>query len=87
MLFAAVVAASVPMLKLNNGVEMPAIAVGTWEYDGDYAQQSIAAALSVGKDAPVATALGRASSRKNGRPSLFSIFIAQSIMVARLFFY
>mmetsp|Transcript_33119 Transcript_33119/g.77444 ORF Transcript_33119/g.77444 Transcript_33119/m.77444 type:complete len:313 (-) Transcript_33119:37-975(-) len=42
------VVAAVPILKLNNGVEMPAVAVGTWQYDDKYAQQSIATALSVG---------------------------------------
>jgi len=37
-----------PMIKLNNGVEMPAVAAGTWQYDSDYAQQSVTAAFEAG---------------------------------------
>lgn len=49
MLFATTLAlAAMPLIKLNNGVEMPAVAAGTWQYTTDYAEQSAAAALSVG---------------------------------------
>ena len=37
-----------PTFSLNNGVLMPAVAAGTWQYDADYASQSVTAALSVG---------------------------------------
>jgi len=39
---------AIPTLKLNNGVEMPAVAAGTWQYDSDYAQQSVVSALTAG---------------------------------------
>ena len=39
---------AMPLIKLNNGVQMPAVAAGTWQYDADTAQQSVAAALSAG---------------------------------------
>ena len=38
----------VPDFTLNNGVKMPAIAAGTWEYDASYAEQSVSAALAAG---------------------------------------
>ena len=41
-------ATDVPDVTLNNGVQMPAIAAGSWEYDSDTAEQSVAAALEVG---------------------------------------
>lgn len=37
-----------PMIKLNNGVEMPAVAAGTWQYTTSYAMTAVTAALSVG---------------------------------------
>ena len=39
---------AVPLITLNNGVKMPAVAAGSWEYSSDTAEQSIAAALEVG---------------------------------------
>jgi diketogulonate reductase-like aldo/keto reductase len=39
---------SVPVITLNNGVKMPAVAAGTWQYTTDYAEKSVAAALQVG---------------------------------------
>ena len=35
-------------VTLNNGVVMPIVAAGTWQYDTDAAEQSITAALGVG---------------------------------------
>jgi 2,5-diketo-D-gluconate reductase A len=39
---------AIPTLKLNNGVDMPAVAAGTWQYDSTYAQQSVVSALNAG---------------------------------------
>jgi diketogulonate reductase-like aldo/keto reductase len=41
-------AASVPTVKLNNGVVMPMISLGTWQYDDDTAEAAVKLALSVG---------------------------------------
>ena len=38
----------VPTVTLRNGVEMPMIAAGVWEYNSSEAQSSISAAFSVG---------------------------------------
>ena len=40
--------ADVPGIKLNNGVVMPGVAAGTWQYDSDYAQESVNTAVGVG---------------------------------------
>jgi len=42
------VAATVPTHKLNNGVEMPMMSIGTWQYDVSTAEQVVKDALSVG---------------------------------------
>eukprot|EP00316_Scyphosphaera_apsteinii_P024186 CAMPEP_0119322196 /NCGR_PEP_ID=MMETSP1333-20130426/57520_1 /TAXON_ID=418940 /ORGANISM="Scyphosphaera apsteinii, Strain RCC1455" /LENGTH=318 /DNA_ID=CAMNT_0007329359 /DNA_START=11 /DNA_END=967 /DNA_ORIENTATION=- len=44
----ALAATPTPSLRLNNGVEMPAIAAGTWEYDNTIAELSVTAALEAG---------------------------------------
>ena len=36
--------AAVPNLKLNNGVQFPAIAAGTWQYNTSTAEASVAEA-------------------------------------------
>lgn len=41
-------AAATPTVTLNNGVVMPAIAAGTWQYSSAVAEQSVAAALASG---------------------------------------
>lgn len=38
----------VPSVTLNNGVQMPAIAAGTWQYKPDVAEASVKAALAAG---------------------------------------
>lgn len=38
----------VPTVILRNGVEMPMIAAGVWEYNATEADRSVSAALSVG---------------------------------------
>ena len=38
----------VPKVTLNNGVEMPAIAAGTWQYNLDEAKSEVKDALSIG---------------------------------------
>jgi len=50
MLFHLMLATATPMptVLLNNGVEMPAVAAGTWQYSSTVAGQSVTAALSVG---------------------------------------
>ena len=40
--------AAVPTITLNNGVEMPTIAAGTWQYSSQTAHDAVAAALDVG---------------------------------------
>eukprot|EP00322_Chrysochromulina_rotalis_P029100 CAMPEP_0115847402 /NCGR_PEP_ID=MMETSP0287-20121206/10365_1 /TAXON_ID=412157 /ORGANISM="Chrysochromulina rotalis, Strain UIO044" /LENGTH=314 /DNA_ID=CAMNT_0003301237 /DNA_START=137 /DNA_END=1081 /DNA_ORIENTATION=- len=47
-LVSTMLAAATPDIALNNGVMMPAIAAGTWQYDADYAAQSVMVALSAG---------------------------------------
>lgn len=42
------VAAAVPTVKLRNGVEMPMVAAGTWQYNSSAAYSSITAALKAG---------------------------------------
>ena len=37
-----------PVVTLNNGVKMPAVSAGTWQYNTSIAQDSVAAALRVG---------------------------------------
>jgi len=37
-----------PYVTLNNGVQMPAVAAGTWQYTTAYAQSSVASAFKVG---------------------------------------
>ena len=37
-----------PSIRLNNGVEMPVVAAGTWQYDKDYAQKSVTEAIAAG---------------------------------------
>ena len=39
---------SVPIVTLSNGVEMPAIAAGTWQYDANTAQAAVEAAIAAG---------------------------------------
>ena len=39
---------AVPSIRLNNGVEMPMISAGTWQYDPTTATQVVKTALSVG---------------------------------------
>ena len=41
-------APTVPTVTLNNGVVMPAIAAGTWQYSAAVAEQSVTAALASG---------------------------------------
>lgn len=41
-------AATIPTHKLNNGVEMPMMSIGTWQYDTSTAEQVVKDALSVG---------------------------------------
>jgi diketogulonate reductase-like aldo/keto reductase len=41
-------AATVPTHTLNNGVEMPMMSIGTWQYDESTAEQVVKDALSVG---------------------------------------
>lgn len=40
--------ASVPTVKLNNGVEMPMISLGTWQYDPSTAERVVKLGLSLG---------------------------------------
>merc|ERR1712232_167076 len=40
--------ANIPTHKLNNGVEMPMMSIGTWQYDTSTAEQVVKDALSVG---------------------------------------
>jgi aryl-alcohol dehydrogenase-like predicted oxidoreductase len=40
----------VPRVELSNGVTMPLIAAGTWQYNPADAETSVLAALSVGFD-------------------------------------
>ena len=42
------VAAKMPTVTLNNGVEMPQLAAGTWQYDNATAEDSIAKAWAAG---------------------------------------
>ena len=42
--------AHVPRATLRNGVTMPLVAAGTWQYPPHQAEQSVLAALSVGFD-------------------------------------
>jgi 2,5-diketo-D-gluconate reductase A len=39
---------SIPTHKLNNGVDMPMMSIGTWQYDSATAEQVVKDALSVG---------------------------------------
>ena len=39
---------SVPKVKLNNGVMLPALAAGTWQYKPDVAEQSVKEAFEAG---------------------------------------
>lgn len=41
-------ASSVPTVTLNNGVEMPVVGAGTWEYNSTTAYDSVKEALSLG---------------------------------------
>lgn len=43
-----VIQATTTSVTLNNGVVMPVVAAGTWQYSAAAAEQSVAAALSVG---------------------------------------
>jgi len=38
----------IPKVTLNNGVEMPAIAAGTWQYNIEQAMSEVTDALSIG---------------------------------------
>ena len=38
----------VPLMKLNNGVMLPQIALGVWQYDNDTAKNAIALAFQAG---------------------------------------
>ena len=44
----AVAAVAVPNVKLNNGVEMPMISLGTWQYNPDVAHDVVKLGLSLG---------------------------------------
>lgn len=48
LLAASPAASPTPDITLNNGVRMPAIAAGTWQYTSDEAQRSAVAALQAG---------------------------------------
>ena len=37
-----------PTITLNNGVKMPLVALGTWQYNNDVAEDAIKLALSLG---------------------------------------
>ena len=39
---------SIPTVQLSNGVSMPAVAAGTWQYDADTAQAAVEAAIKAG---------------------------------------
>merc|ERR1711943_90051 len=41
-------AVAIPTVKLNNGVEMPMMSLGTWQYDRATAQSAVSLALKVG---------------------------------------
>jgi len=45
---AAEAAANIPNVTLNNGVEMPMISLGTWQYDDDTAEAAVRLALQTG---------------------------------------
>jgi len=47
-LIAATPSGAVPNVVLNNGVEMPMISLGTWQYSPDVAQQAVTLGLSLG---------------------------------------
>merc|ERR1712232_589656 len=40
--------ASTPVIRLRNGVEMPMLAVGTWQYNDSQAEASISTSLREG---------------------------------------
>lgn len=42
------VSATIPTIKLNNGVEMPMISIGTWQYNSSTAEATVKLALKVG---------------------------------------
>jgi diketogulonate reductase-like aldo/keto reductase len=44
----AATAASIPNVTLNNGVQMPMISLGTWQYDPDTAEAAVKLALETG---------------------------------------
>jgi diketogulonate reductase-like aldo/keto reductase len=44
----AAVATEIPTMKLNNGVEMPMMSLGTWQYDSATAQAAVTSALKSG---------------------------------------
>jgi diketogulonate reductase-like aldo/keto reductase len=46
--FATVAVATVPDVKLNNGVEMPMLSLGTWQYDSSTAEAAVKLALQTG---------------------------------------
>merc|ERR1719401_2368729 len=41
-------AAAAPTVRLRNGVEMPMLAEGTWQYNDTQAEAAVAAAIKVG---------------------------------------
>merc|ERR1712127_401663 len=41
-------AANIPNVTLNNGVQMPMISLGTWQYDDDTAEASVRLGLQTG---------------------------------------
>jgi hypothetical protein len=45
---AATVSAAVPTVTLNNGVEMPLVALGVWQYDNATAKDAITKGLALG---------------------------------------
>jgi diketogulonate reductase-like aldo/keto reductase len=47
----AVANAAQPTVKLNNGVEMPAVSLGVWKYNNSYAHDAVASALELGYNA------------------------------------
>jgi len=43
-----VLAVNIPNVTLNNGIQMPMISLGTWQYDDDTAEAAVRLALQTG---------------------------------------
>ena len=48
LLFASTAATTIPTVKLNNGVAMPMISLGTWQYSKPVAKSTVALGISLG---------------------------------------